>query len=738
MAEKKRPAPMKTPIIQSARPGTAPPSGYTSAIHRSSDSKERRPIKTGHTAQTSERFVEWLLLLVFCGFLFAHTLPRAWKTLNTDFPNYYLAAKLQREGFDTSRAYEWRWLERQKDHQNIDRPLIGLAPITPFSTLAVWPLSGLPPLTAKHVWTVFQLALLLPIALALQKISGEPYRRIGLLIFACFPLHRNLEYGQYYILLLAMLVGACVAHQRGRTALAGALIALASATKIFPIIFLLYFLRRREWRAICAALLTGTATALISVQFFGWSMHRTYLNSVLPWTLRGEVLPPYVLSSSSISSLLHRLFLYEPQWNPHPWHSSPAMYAVLQPLLQMLVLAPALLLVQPASTAPRRIALEWCALLTATLAISTVPASYNFTLLIFPVVVLYGFLRPRRRIASLVVLLLFFGIGNPGWKILSVEGLGVLLNVPRLYLLMLFTGALYWSLRRAAPLSPSPSRTSTLRWCGSLAMLCVLSIVSGLRHQRGLFADYPYRVPERSDVLMASAPAMADKSIATVAMLPGGYHLIGVPALTTGAKDELSFAAASKEIWIEKVGHTSRLVSVSQPRVPAIEQAQSPALSLDGQQLAYLREAKGRGRLYVQAKANQQVPDLAWTPEWMNVEEAVFLPDASLVVAAAQPRGGSQLYQFRAPMSGVTMDLGDARYPAASPDGRWLAYSILSSGSWNLWLLDRVTGDKRRLTDAACNQIESFWEADSKTLLYASDCGRALGFTAICQRRVIP
>jgi Tol biopolymer transport system component len=84
------------------------------------------------------------------------------------------------------------------------------------------------------------------------------------------------------------------------------------------------------------------------------------------------------------------------------------------------------------------------------------------------------------------------------------------------------------------------------------------------------------------------------------------------------------------------------------------------------------------------------------------------------------------------------MNLGDARYPAASPDGHWLAYSLFHSGAWNLWLLDRVTGNKRRLTETDCNQIEPSWEADSKTLLYASDCGRALWFTAICRRRVIP
>jgi hypothetical protein len=698
-------------------------------------------IRTPHKIRfaTLEPWLEWLLLLVFGAFLFAHTLPRAWNTLNTDFPNYYLAAQLQQDGYDTARAYEWRWLARQKDHREIDRPIVGLVPITPFSTLAVRPLTGLSPLAAKHVWTILQLALLLPIALALRRISGEHWRRIALLIAACWPLHRNLEYGQYYILLLAMLAAACWAYQRRQFALSGALIGLAAATKIFPILFALYFLRRRNWSALIAALVTGAAAAIVSIACFGWSIHRTYLDLVLPWTLRGEALPPYALASSSISTLLHRLFLYEPQWNPHPWHAAPALQAVLQPLLQMLVLAPALLLIDSAHSHPRRVALQWSALLTATLAISTVPASYNFTLLILPAVVLYGHLRARHPVAALGALLLYFAIGYPGWNTSPADGLRAALHVPRLYFLLLFTAALYAALLRRQPRS-AQQRRSTLIWFAALALICGLSIHTGLRHQRHLFDDYAYRIPQPEDALLAGMPIAAQHSVAHIAMLPQGYAVLGLPMTPPAMpmQDQLSFAGAPGASWIEQSAHTSRLVPIGQPTATAIEAAQSPLLSPDGRQLAYQRESKGRARLYMRSLGNPRSVEVAWTPAWMNVEEAAFLPNASLVVAAADESGASQLYLFPLPMQGIALDLGDARYPAASPDGRWLAYSVFNSGAWNLWLLNPATGIRRRITDAACNQIEPSWEPDSRTLLYASDCGRALWFTAICRRRVIP
>ena len=63
-----------------------------------------------------------------------HSLPAGWKTLNTDFSNYYLTARLAREKTVTSRVYEWIWLQRQKDHRDIDQRIISFVPITPFST----------------------------------------------------------------------------------------------------------------------------------------------------------------------------------------------------------------------------------------------------------------------------------------------------------------------------------------------------------------------------------------------------------------------------------------------------------------------------------------------------------------------------------------------------------------------------------------------------------------------------
>ncbi len=369
-------------------------------------------------------------------YLFGHTLPRAWRTLNTDFPNYYLAARLTREGVDPSRAYEWIWLQREKDHRDIDQRVIGLVPITPFSTLAMWPLTGLPPLVAKHAWLLFNLALLFPIAWLMTAVSGLSLLQVGCLLGLCFPLHRNLLYGQYYIVLLGILTAACWAVQRQRNRLAGSLIALGVAVKIFPVILTLHFIRKKNWEALLACLFTGILCLLVSISVFGWSLHRTYLLQVLPWTLRGEVLDPYNLASSSLSTLLHRLFIFEPQLNAHPALHAPWLFAILHPTFQLALLVPALLWIDPGESSPVRIALEWSALLLATLTLTPLPASYHFTVLVLPVAVLCAHLiRERRRALLVMVIALYLAVGYPGWNTAPVDGWHALLHVKRLYAL---------------------------------------------------------------------------------------------------------------------------------------------------------------------------------------------------------------------------------------------------------------------------------------------------------------
>jgi hypothetical protein len=678
-------------------------------------------------------------VLVLLGFyLFGHTLPRAWRTLNTDFPNYYLAAKLTHEGVDPARAYEWIWLQREKDHRAIDQRIVGLVPITPFSTLAIWPLTGLPPLAAKHAWLIFNLLLLFPIAWLMRSISGLSLLQIGCLFGLCFPLQRNLLYGQYYIVLLGILTAACWAVQRQRNYLAGSLVALGVAVKIFPVILTLHFIRKKNWAAVFACVLTGILCVLASVLVFGWSLHRTYLLQVLPWTVRGEGLDPYNLGSSSLSTLLHRLFLFEPQLNAHPALHAPWLFAILHPTLQLALLAPALLWIDTRVSSPARISLEWSALLLATLTLTPLPASYHFTVLILPVAVLCGQLIRERRWGLLAVVIgLFLAVGYPGWNTAAVDGWESLLHVKRLYGLMLLTAVALYLMKSGRAVA----RVHEQRWClagGAVAL--VISIVGGLAHQRGLFDDYSYRLPIAQQAFLAAQPVPSLQGIQYIALLPTGYRratIDGAPG-GEGATDELALAAHGDQVWTESVGVHSVLEPSPGSRASILD-AESPALLDGGTKLAFLREINGRKQLFVRDLADPQGVDqqLTGASSAWNLEEIASSPSGTIIVSATRDKGESRLYTVRGVDQLELVPVGEARYPAISPDGRWLAYSRFESGNWNLFLREFRTGAVRRLTTAPCNQIEPAWLADSRTLVYGSDCGRALWFTAICRRRFV-
>jgi len=540
-----------------------------------------------------------MLLVLLVTYLGVRTLPRAWRTLNTDFQDYYLTARLAREHYDTSRVYEWIWLQRQKDHFGIDQRIVAMVPTTPFSALVVWPLTSKPALSAKHYWLVINIGLLIVTIVILRALTHLPWRRIALVAALSAPLQVNFLLGQYYILLLFLLTLACWLYIRQQEFLAGVLIGLASGLKIFPILFLVYFIRKKDLKAIVGTIIGGASTVLVSLFVFGWQLNRTYLTQVLPAALHGEGLDPYNLSAASLSSLLHRLFLYEPQLNPHPAINIPWLFAFFHPLIQMAVIAPALLLVRPKEHCPTRERLEWAAVLLAILAISTSPASYLFVLLILPVCLIWDVLeRQESQVSVAVLLFLYFAAGIVGGSNDGGAGWSALIKVPRLYVLILLCLFSYRLLRKQGPRG---SIKLSLSWIAALGIAMTLNIAFNVRHQRGLLSDSQWRIYTPKDVYKAAQPVVAGDTILFIALMHDGYHsaadrLDAIHFSSPGPDDYLTVASAGKENLVERAGSMSTVMPIDMDK-DGIQEAESPAVSADGQWLAFLREDHGRARI---------------------------------------------------------------------------------------------------------------------------------------------
>jgi len=71
-----------------------------------------------------------------------------------------------------------------------------------------------------------------------------------------------------------------------------------------------------------------------------------------------------------------------------------------------------------------------------------------------------------------------------------------------------------------------------------------------------------------------------------------------------------------------------------------------------------------------------------------------------------------------------------------SPDGKWMAFESMQGGPKQIWLLDMVNGKTEVVAGGDCNSSSPVWEEDSRTLIFASDCGRGLGLPVLYRARL--
>jgi hypothetical protein len=366
-------------------------------------------------------------------------------------------------------------------------------------------------------------------------------------------------------------------------------------------------------------------------------------------------------------------------------------------------------------------------------------------LLALPVCVLATELLRREWYGWLLVLLLvYLGIGFPVGSPTSVVGPKILLYVPRLPLTLALLLGIYLLLWRGQRAEDSSWDWTHYAWTAVMAAALIFSVHSSLRLERAVRQEYAYRVPLQTQALLDASPGSQATEVRYIAFTQSGYHLMWQDQdarwLDPSAEDDLSFAGNSTDLWVERgLSPHSAVVNIREPARMVVDDAREPILSADGQSLAFVRDRGGRGRLMVRRGfRSDDASEVPLTALSTNVYEASFLSEKEYAFSAVEDGRPPQIYLTDGMHVNAPLSLGESRYPALSPDGRWMAYSRLENGVWNLWVRDQGTGSTRRIADVPCNQIQPAWEEDSQTLLYGTDCGRCLWFTAVARRRVIP
>lgn len=245
----------------------------------------------------------------------------------------------------------------------------------------------------------------------------------GALILLNFrPMADTIAFGQIDLALLLALTLAIWALRTNHDLLAGALVALGTLFKVYPLLLLAFFVVKRRWWAMAGFGLGMLVLNGLSIAVIGWEMHRVYLFEVLP-RIGGTT---SWVENQTISGFLARLVL--PPSDSSIFHNRPIELLGLA-LGAAVGLLACILALRPARATSTSFALQYGAF--ALVMVLTVPAAWMHyeTLLFLPFAALLLHARDREigltRVALLAISFALAGYGNQ-WSYFDGTVLGVL------------------------------------------------------------------------------------------------------------------------------------------------------------------------------------------------------------------------------------------------------------------------------------------------------------------------
>jgi len=126
-----------------------------------------------------------------------------------------------------------------------------------------------------------------------------------LAVFLYSPTVDCLMQGQANILLLFLFSSILYCHLSDRKVLAGLLLAICISIKLFPVIFLLYFAIRREWKTVLSTLLLTFFINLAIFLIYGQQLFSSYLENIFPLYFSSMVVNPFPYNRSLEGVILY-------------------------------------------------------------------------------------------------------------------------------------------------------------------------------------------------------------------------------------------------------------------------------------------------------------------------------------------------------------------------------------------------------------------------------------------------
>lgn len=235
---------------------------------------------------------KYLPAVLFAAFVISTSLISAYRSPrgSNDFDTYYKAGKAVLEKIPL--YYTGDYHEDKSD--------IGPFLYPPIAAIFLAPFSLLPISAAGMLWNVFNIFLALLCLWWIPKFSGESFNEFKRRWFAESPAIKilsavlagalildNLTMAQINIVIFSLAASGLLLWIRGARFLAGFFIAASILFKLTPLLFVLFFLIRKEWKVLAGILAGGILlTAVIPTAVFGFETSRIYHRQWLGRTIK--------------------------------------------------------------------------------------------------------------------------------------------------------------------------------------------------------------------------------------------------------------------------------------------------------------------------------------------------------------------------------------------------------------------------------------------------------------------
>ena len=146
----------------------------------------------------------------------------------------------------------------------------------------------------------------------------------------------------------------------------------------------------------------------------------------------------------------------------------------------------------------------------------------------------------------------------------------------------------------------------------------------------------------------------------------------------------------------------------------------APSWSADGSRILSAQQVKSGLRLVSVRPEDGTVKTLFQPPDGVYYRPQI-LPDEQAALFERPEPPNLWLLRFRdGAAKQITFDREGARFPAPSPDGRWIAYEATRGDRVQVGIMDRNGGHQEMLTDDPGINWANSWASDNRRIAYAS------------------